>query len=458
MGAPTAFVPSLDIPPSGTETASLVLFNSLLFFAFLAIVLPLYFSLKGRGQVLLCLIASYVFYGAWDWRFLGLIALSTIVDYCVALKLEASEAPAVRKRLLILSLALNLGLLGVFKYYNFFIGSFRDLLTSLGFSPGELTLEIILPVGISFYTFQTLSYTIDVYRREIRAERSLLRFATFVAFFPQLVAGPIVRASDFLPQLYVTHRFHRVRALGGAAQMALGFFKKIVVADSAALVVETVFTEPSVHTSIGLIVGVVFYAFQIYGDFAGYSDIAIGLARVMGFKFPPNFRQPYVSQSFSEFWTRWHISLSSWLRDYLYIPLGGNRHGTLATYRNLMITMLLGGLWHGAEWKFVIWGGLHGAYLILQRFLQLVARPAVSPPLRPDVDSHASADRTGVLPHLSRMDLLSRERFDAGVRDHRPHSGLRQPRPAHHPQPEPCRPRDAGHRPAGLIGMAPQPI
>ncbi len=360
-----------------------MIFNSLTFFVFLAVVLPLFFILRGRAQLGLSLVASYVFYGWWDWRFLSLIALSTVVDYCAALWIDRTEEPRTRKALLVVSLVLNLGLLGFFKYYNFFIESFRELANQFGYAPPAATLDIILPVGISFYTFQTLSYTIDVYRRHIPAERSLLKFATFVAFFPQLVAGPIVRACDFLPQMHVTHSFHRLRALSGAAQMALGFFKKVVVADTLALVVETVFDEPSVHTSIGLITGVVFYAFQIYCDFSGYSDIAIGLARVMGFEFPANFRRPYISQSFSEFWTRWHISLSSWLRDYLYIPLGGNRHGSLLTYRNLMLTMLIGGLWHGANWKFVVWGGLHGLYLVSQRFLSWTAArlfPRVSVP------------------------------------------------------------------------------
>jgi alginate O-acetyltransferase complex protein AlgI len=360
-----------------------VIFNSLTFFVFLAIVLPLFFILRGRAQLLLSLVASYVFYGWWDWRFLGLIALSTVVDFGLGLWIGGTEDPRRRKALLITSLVLNLGLLGYFKYCNFFLDSFRAMANQMGYSPSTEMLDIILPVGISFYTFQSLSYTLDVYSREIKAERSLLKYATFVAFFPQLVAGPIVRAIDFLPQMHVTHRFHRVRALSGAAQMTLGFFKKLVVADSAGLVVETIFAEPGVHTSIGLMVGVVFYAFQIYGDFSGYSDIAIGLARVMGFEFPENFRYPYISQSFSEFWTRWHISLSSWLRDYLYIPMGGNRQGTTKTYRNLMVTMLLGGLWHGASWKFVIWGGLHGIYLVFQRFFSWVASrlfPNVSVP------------------------------------------------------------------------------
>jgi alginate O-acetyltransferase complex protein AlgI len=264
---------------------------------------------------------------------------------------------------------MNLGFLGFFKYFGFFADNLAALITSLGMTPSWNTLHIILPVGISFYTFQSMSYTIDVYRRDIQWEPSLLKFATFIALFPQLVAGPIVRAADFLFQMQEDKKFSANQFNSGMGRVLWGFFKKIAVADSLAPFVDQCFQSPESFGSLHLFIGVVFYSFQIYCDFSGYSDIAIGLARMMGYHFPENFRTPYFSRSFSEFWTRWHISLSSWLRDYLYIPLGGNRHGQWATYRNNMSTMLLGGLWHGANWAFVFWGFLHGLYLILQRMV-----------------------------------------------------------------------------------------
>ncbi len=346
-----------------------MIFNSLTFLVFLTIFLTLYFSSSGKGRLWVCLLGSYVFYGWWDYRFLLLIMFSTIVDYLFGMYIDRSEEQSRRKAVLTMSCIVNLSLLGFFKYFNFFIDSFQHVSDTVGLGTSLTTLNIILPVGISFYTFQSMSYTIDVYRREIRMEPSLLRFATFIAFFPQLVAGPIVRARDFLPQLHSDHPFNWDNVTTGTGLVLAGYFKKVVVADGAALIVDRIFDQTSLQSSLGLAVGVVLYAFQIYCDFSGYSDIAIGLARVMGFEFPENFRTPYISKSFSEFWQRWHISLSSWLRDYLYIPLGGNRDGTFHTYRNLMITMLLGGLWHGADWKFVIWGGLHGMYLVVQRLI-----------------------------------------------------------------------------------------
>jgi len=390
-----------------------MIFNSLVFFVFIGIFMPLYFALRGKPRLVLCLLASYFFYGWWDWRFLSLIAISTMIDYLVGLRLDGLEHTIKRKRLLIISMVVNLGFLGFFKYFNFFIDSFSQMLIGWGMQPSS-TLNIILPVGISFYTFQSMSYTIDVYRRQIPVERDLLRFATFISFFPQLVAGPIVRASDFLPQFQKDRSFEWDRLYAGLAQVIWGFFKKVAVADSLAPFVDQCFAAPEGFSSMHLTIGVIFYSFQIYCDFSGYSDIAIGLARIMGFDFPENFRTPYFSRNFSEFWTRWHISLSSWLRDYLYITLGGNRSGsfgsiffivlfmvlsvivteawwlvliyasilawgywykgqgkaeaiTLFTYMNLMVTMLLGGLWHGASWAFVFWGFLHGLYLIIQR-------------------------------------------------------------------------------------------
>ena len=346
-----------------------MVFNSVLFLAFAAVFFPVYFLLRGRAQVVWSLIASYVFYGAWDYRFLSLIVVSTCIDYALGLSLEREQDPTRRKRFLQLSLIANLGFLAFFKYFNFFIESAEIGLRSLGYAGDTHTLAIVLPVGISFYTFQSMSYSIDVYRRQIEVERDFLRFATFISFFPQLVAGPIVRASDFLPQFREDKRWDWTRFEVGLGQVLWGFFKKMVIADGIAPFVNNCFEAPDKFGALHLLIGIIFYSFQIYCDFSGYSDIAIGLARIMGFDFPNNFRKPYFSQNFSEFWQRWHISLSGWLRDYLYIPLGGSRGSKLFTFRNLMITMLLGGLWHGAAWVFVLWGFLHGAYQVLNRVL-----------------------------------------------------------------------------------------
>ncbi len=345
-----------------------MIFNSLTFLVFVAAFLPIYFNLKGRARLLWALAGSYLFYGWWDWRFLSLIAISTMVDFYLGSRMHVEEGERKRKQLLLASMVLNLGLLGFFKYFGFFTESFVVMLQSFGLNPSIHTLNIILPVGISFYTFQSMSYTIDIYRRQLKPEPDVLKFATFVAFWPQLVAGPIVRASDFLPQFRKDHDFEWNRFTAGVAQVLWGFFKKVAVADSLAPIVEQCFGEPTAFASIYLLIGVIFYSFQIYCDFSGYSDIAIGFARMLGFDFPQNFRTPYFSKGFSEFWRRWHISLSSWLRDYLYISLGGNRKGKAKTYRNLMLTMLLGGLWHGANWTFVFWGFLHGLYLMVERF------------------------------------------------------------------------------------------
>ena len=336
----------------------------------------LYFNVKNNIKIWLALLASYVFYGFWDWRFLVLIWVSTLTDYYIGLHMAGTDQKhkRKRKRLLWASLTVNLGFLAFFKYFNFFIDSFSSLMHSIGLPANDLSLNIILPVGISFYTFQTLSYTLDVYWGKLKPETNLRNFATFVAFFPQLVAGPIIRASHFLPELRKPHRFSWLEFLPGLGQVLVGYFKKVVVADSLAVLADKVFDSPELYSPAMLILGVLFYAFQIYCDFSGYSDIAIGLARMLGYSFPPNFNVPYISKSFSEFWTRWHISLSSWLRDYLYIPLGGNRKGATRTYINLMLTMLLGGLWHGANWTFVFWGLLHGLYLVIQRLLTLVGQ------------------------------------------------------------------------------------
>ncbi len=391
-----------------------MIFNSLAFLVFIAVFLPLYFSLKGKARLLLCLAGSYFFYGWWNYYFLSLIVFSTLIDYFVGLRLENEQNQNTRKNLLLTSMVVNLGFLGVFKYFNFFIESFTEMLQGWGYEGSLTTLSIILPVGISFYTFQSMSYTIDVYYKKIKVERDFIRFATFISFFPQLVAGPIVRASDFLPQFQKDRHFEWDRLTAGLGQILWGFFKKVAVADSLAPFVDQCFAEPGGFSSLHLLIGIIFYSFQIYCDFSGYSDIAIGLARILGFDFPDNFKTPYFSKNYSEFWTRWHISLSSWLRDYLYIPLGGNRGGsfgswffialfmllavvmtgwlwlgiaclalaawsfwykrqsdkherTIFNYMNLMVTMLLGGLWHGAGWAFVFWGFLHGFYQIIQR-------------------------------------------------------------------------------------------
>ncbi len=318
---------------------------------------------------MVCLLGSYIFYGWWDWRFLLLIGFSTILDYNLGLWLDRLTDNHKRKSLIILSVIVNLGFLGFFKYFNFFADSFTAFVQLFGMNPSWTSLHIILPVGISFYTFQSMSYTIDIYRNEIKAEKDFIKYAAFVSLFPQLVAGPIVRARDFLPQFQQDFPFDINRVISGLGRVIWGFFKKVAIADSLAPFVDQCFQAPETFSSSHLIIGVIFYSFQIYCDFSGYSDIAIGLARIMGFRFIENFQTPYFSKSFSEFWTRWHISLSSWLRDYLYIPLGGNRNGKFMTYRNNMITMLLGGLWHGANWAFIFWGFLHGLYLILQRVI-----------------------------------------------------------------------------------------
>ena len=354
-----------------------MLFNTWTFLVFLPIFSVAYFATAGRVRLWVMLAGSLVFYAWWDWRFLFLLLFSSIVDYTLGIVLENATDPAVRKRLIVLSIAVNLGLLGFFKYFNFFIDSAVQVSNALGLHATYNAFRIVLPVGISFYVFKTMSYTIDVYRRTEKAERDLLRFTTFVVFFPELVAGPIVRASRMLPQMKHDHRFSYARTLDGLTLIASGYVRKVAIADSLAPLVDVRFAAPTAHSALSLLLGVYFYAFQIYCDFSGYSNIAIGLARIFGFDFGINFDRPYWSRSFSEFWTRWHISLSSWLRDYLYIPLGGNRGGTLKVFRNLMLTMLLGGLWHGAKWTFVVWGGLHGLYLVSQRILSPLYERAV---------------------------------------------------------------------------------
>jgi D-alanyl-lipoteichoic acid acyltransferase DltB (MBOAT superfamily) len=344
-----------------------MVFNSLAFLVFAAVFFVGYFLLNGKQRLLWLLVGSYFFYAWWDWRFTGLLAFSSIVDYIVAKKIAATSNERSRKSWLLISLTANIGVLGIFKYFNFFIDSAEIILTKLGFHASYPTLNIILPVGISFFTFQSMSYTIDVYRRKMDSEPSLLRFATYVSMFPQLVAGPIVRAAKLLPQLHCDHEMSAKRIVRGLELIIWGFFLKVCLADNAAQIADPRFSVPEIYNAGSHVIGTLAFAMQIYGDFAGYSLIAIGLGRIMGFEFGVNFNRPYFATNFSDFWRRWHISLSSWLRDYLYISLGGNREGVVKTYRNLALTMLLGGLWHGAGWTFVIWGALHGSYLVLQR-------------------------------------------------------------------------------------------
>jgi len=346
-----------------------VVFNSVIFAAFLAVVFTVYWTAPPRWRNPILLVGSYFFYGWWDWRFLSLLAISTLVDYTIGRRMAHTEVKRSRTRLLVLSSLVNLGILGVFKYSNFFIDSLSSLTSSIGLGELNPALSVVLPVGISFYTFQTLSYTFDVYRRRIEPTRNILDFATYVAYFPQLVAGPIERAQRLLPQISDRARSMPSGApLQGALLLILqGLFKKVVLADGVAVVANEVFSNPGEYSWIGATLGVVAFGIQIYGDFSGYTDIARGVSRLFGIELVVNFKQPYLSRNITEFWRRWHISLSDWLRDYLYIPLGGNRGGLWSTLRNLMLTMLLGGMWHGASWNFVMWGGLHGAFLVVHR-------------------------------------------------------------------------------------------
>ena len=347
-----------------------MLFNSLQFFVFFAMVYALYLGLTHRWQNRLLLVASYVFYAAWDWRFLSLIWISTLVDYFCGIGIEASSSPRQRKGFLFLSVFVNLAILGFFKYFNFFAVNLTALLTNFGFQVPEQTFRIILPMGISFYTFQTMSYTIDIYYRKIKPTRHFLDFALFVAFFPQLVAGPIERARHLLPQILRPRTVTRSGFYEGCYLIFWGMFQKVFVADNLARFVDPVFAQPGPYQGLDVLMAVYAFAFQIFCDFAGYSNIARGLGKCLGVEIMINFNLPYFAANPREFWQRWHISLSSWLRDYLYIPLGGNRGPAAQTIRNLMITMLLGGLWHGAAWTFVVWGAYHGLLLVGHRLLQ----------------------------------------------------------------------------------------
>ena len=348
-----------------------MLFNSLEFLIFLPIVFILYWFVMYKNlriQNLLVLVASYVFYGWWDYRFLSLIILSTIVDYFSGINIENASNKKVAKSWLWVSVVFNIGLLGFFKYYNFFIDSWVEMFAGMGYEMSPYTLQIILPVGISFYTFQTMSYSIDIYRGKLKATKNFIGFAAFVSFFPQLVAGPIERASNLLPQILSKRTFDYGKSVQGLRQILWGLFKKVVIADSLAPIVNDIFANYTEYSGGVLILGAVFFAFQIYGDFSGYSDIAIGIAKLFGFNLMTNFKFPYFSRNIGEFWRRWHISLSTWFRDYLYIPLGGSKVNKAKAIRNIFIVFLVSGFWHGANWTFIVWGLIH-AMLFLPSFV-----------------------------------------------------------------------------------------
>jgi alginate O-acetyltransferase complex protein AlgI len=344
-----------------------MLFNSLDFAIFLPIVFLLYWFVAQKNlklQNALIVVASYVFYGWWDWRFLSLIIFSTVVDYLIGQRLRTEDKQSKRKVLLWTSIVVNLGFLGFFKYYNFFLENFVDAFSLFGMQINANSLNIILPVGISFYTFQTLSYTIDVYRKKLEPTQDFMAFSAFVCFFPQLVAGPIERATNLLPQFFKKRTFEYHKAIDGMRQILWGLFKKVVIADNCAEFANQIFNNSADMNGSTLVLGAIFFTFQIYGDFSGYSDIAIGTSRLFGFDLKQNFATPYFSRDIAEFWRRWHISLSTWFRDYLYIPLGGSRGSTLMKIRNTFAIFLVSGFWHGANWTFIIWGVLNALYFL----------------------------------------------------------------------------------------------
>jgi alginate O-acetyltransferase complex protein AlgI len=341
-----------------------MVFNSLEFAVFVPIVFGAYWATRGRLRSLVLLLASYAFYAFWDWRFLPLIALSSAADYWIGIALAGSSEASRRKRLLLLSVVVNIGLLSVFKYCDFFLQNLAGAFTFFGVPISISRLGLVLPVGISFYTFQKLSYTIDVYRGNLEPCRDPLHFFGYVAFFPTLLSGPIERASNLLPQFARQKTFEYAFAVDGLRQILWGLFKKVVVADGCAEVVNATFDAPGSHSASTLVFAAALYSFQIYGDFSGYSDMAIGTARLLGIELRNNFTFPYFARDIAEFWRRWHISLTSWFRDYLYIPLGGNRVSQLKTVRNTFIIFLVSGLWHGANWTFIVWGFLHALFFL----------------------------------------------------------------------------------------------
>ena len=344
-----------------------MLFNSIGFAIFLPVVFLLYWLVTNKNlriQNILLLLASYYFYACWDWRFLFLLMFSTLLDYCTGLKMQEAENQKGKRFWFWLSITINLGFLGVFKYYNFFAQSFAEAISHVGLQVNPWTLQVILPVGISFYTFHGLSYVIDVYKDRIRAESNFVDYAVFVSFFPLLVAGPIERATHLLPQIKKRRTFNYTQAVDGLRQILWGLFKKIVIADNCAEFANQIFNSSADQSGSTLALGAVLFAFQIYGDFSGYSDIAIGTARLFGIDLLRNFAFPYFSRDIAEFWRRWHISLSSWFKDYLYIPLGGSKGGNWMRIRNTFIIFIVSGFWHGANWTFIVWGALNALFIM----------------------------------------------------------------------------------------------
>lgn len=369
-----------------------MLFNSLDFAIFLPIVFILYWFVVAKNlklQNLLIVVASYLFYGWWDWRFLVLILFSTVIDYSVGISLLKQENKIKRKMLLWLSIIVNLGLLAFFKYYNFFLSNFVAAFSFFGTEINANSLHIILPVGISFYTFQTLSYTIDVYKKKLQPTKDFIAFTAFVSFFPQLVAGPIERATNLLPQFYNKRVFNYSKAVDGMRQILWGLFKKMVIADNCAEYANLIFSNSNDYSGSTLVLGAIFFTFQIYGDFSGYSDIAIGTARLFGIDLLKNFAFPYFSRDIAEFWRRWHISLSSWFKDYLYIPLGGSKGNKWTIIRNTFTIFIVSGFWHGANWTFVVWGCLNALFIMPsiifnsnRKYLEIVAKGKYLPSIK----------------------------------------------------------------------------
>ena len=342
-------------------------FNSLAFAVFLPIVFFLYwfiFNKTKSAQNALLIVASYYFYSCWDWRFLFLLVFSTFLDYYTGIQIEKGKSENSRKFWFWLSIIVNLGFLGIFKYYNFFAASFSELLTSAGFKASPVLLNVILPVGISFYTFHGLSYVIDIYFKRIKAEYNFVDYSLFVSYFPLLVAGPIERATHLLPEIKVKREFDLEKAKEGVYQIIWGLVKKIVIADTCAMYANAIFDHYESMNSFSLILGTIYFAFQIYGDFSGYSDIALGVSKLFGLDLLRNFNYPYFSRDIAEFWRRWHISLSSWFRDYLYIPLGGSKGGMLMKVRNTFIIFVVSGFWHGANWTYIVWGFINAVYFL----------------------------------------------------------------------------------------------
>lgn len=344
-----------------------MLFNSNAFYVFLPIVFTVYWLIPAKYRWGVLFISSYYFYMSWNVKYVILILTTTLVSFGTALLMERTESKGKKKLCMVTALLISFGILFFFKYFNFLSKSITDLLQKIAIPVHEITLDLMLPVGISFYTFQTLSYVIDVYRGEVKACRHLGKYATFIAFFPQLVAGPIERTRNLLPQIEGEHTFHTEKGIHGAKMIAWGFFKKIAIADTIAIYVDTVYNAAESFTGFPLLLATILFTFQIYCDFSGYSDIAIGTAELLDINLMTNFKSPYFSASIREFWSRWHISLSTWFRDYVYIPLGGNRRGVWRTRGNLLVTFLVSGLWHGANWTYVLWGGIHGLGQILER-------------------------------------------------------------------------------------------